>query len=181
MGPDAESEQWVREVAEAVAQTLREGGLVVELQPMRAVRTLTGYGAVVLGAPLYMFHWHKDARNFLAQHHESLIDRPVAVFALGPFHDEEKEWQEVRTQLDKELARFPWLAPVAITVFGGKFDPAQLRFPFNLLPALKRMPASDIRDWTAIRAWASGLAEQFQATLSPAEASPTPAAAAGVS
>ena len=26
---------------------------------------------------------------------------------------------------------------------------AKLRFPFTLIPALKKMPASDIRDWTA--------------------------------
>lgn len=52
---------------------------------------------------------------------------------------------------------FPWFEPVAIEVFGGKFDPATLRFPYNLIPALKHMPANNIRDWTAIRAWASGL------------------------
>jgi len=155
-----------QEVAEAIAATLREGGLKVEIQPIRQVRTLEGYRAVVLGAPLYMFHWHKDALSFLSRHRQALTERPVAVFALGPFHDEEKEWQEVRAQLDKELAKFPWLVPVAVAIFGGKFDPARLRFPYNLLPALKQMPASDIRDWTAIRAWASTLAVKIQPALS---------------
>jgi menaquinone-dependent protoporphyrinogen oxidase len=151
-----------QEVAEAVAATLREGGLEVDLQPMREVSTLTAYSAVVLGAPLYMFRWHKDALRFLSRHRQALTGRPVAVFALGPFHDEEKEWQDVRAQLDKELAKFPWLAPVAVEIVGGKFDPAKLGFPFNLMPALKQMPASDIRDWTAIRAWASDLAAKLQ-------------------
>ena len=45
---------------------------------------------------------------------------------------------------------------------GGRFDPAHLRFPWNLIPALKNMPASDLRDWEAIRAWAGSLVEQFQ-------------------
>ncbi len=154
-----------QEVAEAVAVTLRERGLAVEIQPMREVRTLEGYGAVVLGAPLYMFHWHKDALHFLARHRAALIARPVAVFALGPFHAEEKDFQEVRRQLDQELAKFPWLTPGAIAIFGGKFDPQKLTFPYNLVPALKNMPASDVRDWAAIRAWASGLAAQFQPAL----------------
>lgn len=57
-----------QEVAEAIAATLHERGLEVELQPVRKVRTLEGYGAVVLGAPLYMFHWHKDALRFISQH-----------------------------------------------------------------------------------------------------------------
>jgi menaquinone-dependent protoporphyrinogen oxidase len=129
------------------------------------VRTLDQYGAVVLGAPLYLFHWYKDALHFLARHRAALTARPVAIFALGPFHVEEKEFQGAREQLEKDLAKFPWLTPGAIEIFGGKFDPQKLTFPHNLVPALKNMPASDIRDWTAIHAWASDLAAQFQPAL----------------
>jgi menaquinone-dependent protoporphyrinogen oxidase len=154
-----------QEVAEAVAATLRERGLAVDIQPMRDVRTLDQHRAIVLGAPLYMFHWHRDALHFLERHQAALTQRPVAVFALGPFHAEEKEFQGAREQLDKELAKFPWLTPQAITIFGGKFDPQKLTFPYNLMPALKNMPASDVRDWTAIRAWANDLVELFQPVL----------------
>jgi menaquinone-dependent protoporphyrinogen oxidase len=151
-----------QEVAETIAATLREGGLSIVCQPMKEVQTLDGYGAVVLGAPLYMFRWHKDAKRFLSRHHQALMERSVAVFALGPFHDEAKEFQDARAHLDKELLKFPWFAPAAIEIFGGKFDPTKLSFPMNLIPALKQMPASDIRDWAAIRAWASGLAATLQ-------------------
>ena len=150
-----------QEVAEAVAATLRESRLEVDLQPMRNVRTLNGYRMLVLGAPLYMFRWHKDALAFLSRYKEATKKLSVAVFALGPFHDEEKEWQSVRAQFDKELARFPWFAPVTRKVFGGKFDPTKLHFPMNLIPALKKMPASDIRNWDAIRVWASDLAAKL--------------------
>jgi menaquinone-dependent protoporphyrinogen oxidase len=151
-----------QEVAETIAATLREDGLVVVCQPIKNVRSLEGHGAVVLGAPLYMFRWHEDAKRFLSRHQAALRARPAVVFALGPFHEDAKEFQDARSQLDKELLKFPWFAPIAIQIFGGKFDPATLRFPMNLIPALKQMPASDIRDWTAIRAWASGLAAQLQ-------------------
>ena len=150
-----------QEVAEAIAATLRKNGREVDIMPMRNVRSLAGYRMLVLGAPLYMFRWHKDAKAFLSRHQKALKELPVAVFAMGPFHDEEKEWQDVRAQLDKELANFPWFAPAAREVFGGKFDPAKLRFPLNLIPAMKKMPASDIRDWAAIRAWADGLASKM--------------------
>ena len=50
---------------------------------------------------------------------------------------------------------------MAIEVFGGVWDPSKLGFPFNLLPALNKIPASDIRDWDAIRDWASGLAAKL--------------------
>jgi menaquinone-dependent protoporphyrinogen oxidase len=152
-----------QEVAETIAATLREGRLTVVCQLLKEVQTLDGYGAVVLGAPLYMFRWHKDAMRFLARQRQALMARPAAVFALGPFHEDVKEFQDARAQLDKELLKFPWFAPSAIEIFGGKFDPTKLTFPYNLIPALKRMPASDIRDWTTMRAWAHGLAEQVQA------------------
>ena len=85
----------------------------------------------------------------------------MAIFALGPFTTgDEKEWQGSREQLDKELAEFPWLTPVALEIFGGKFDPAKLRFPYNLF--MHQVPAIDLRDWTAIRAWASNLAVKLQ-------------------
>lgn len=151
-----------QEVAEAIAATLRERGLAVDIQPVQDVQSLDQYRAVILGAPLYMFHWHKDAIHFLARHRAALTQRPVAIFGLGPFHNDEKEFQEVREQLEKELAKFPWLMPAAIEIFGGKFDPQKLTFPHNLVPILGSMPASDVRDWTAIRAWASNLAAQFQ-------------------
>jgi menaquinone-dependent protoporphyrinogen oxidase len=147
-----------KEVAEAIAAALRDGGLQADCEPLRRTRTLAGYGTVVIGAPLYMFKWHKDALAFLSKHRQALEKLPVAVFALGPFHDEEKEWHDVRAQFDKELVKVPWFAPVARAVFGGKFDPTTLRFPMNLIPALKKMPASDIRNWEEIRTWARGLA-----------------------
>lgn len=151
-----------QEVAEAVAATLRELGLTAETQPMPNVQTLDGYRGVVLGAPLYIGRLHKDARRFLARHGEALKKQSVAIFALGPLHPDEEEWQAARTQLDQALAKVPWLKPVAVELFGGQYDPAKLRLPDSLLvrlPAspLHQMPACDIRDWAAIRAWANSI------------------------
>ncbi len=161
-----------QEVAEAVAETLRERGLAVDIGPMRKVRTLEGYRAVVLGAPLFMFHWHKDARRFLARHRAALTERPVAIFALGPVGSpiDEKGWQTCRAQLDQDLAEFPWLRPVALELFGGKIDPTKFRFPEKLFSRqiYKAMPATDSRDWTAIDAWASRLSATFQSVVSQA-------------
>ena len=157
-----------QEIAESVAATLREAGFAVDVQPARKVRSLQGYCAVVLGAPLYMFHWHADARNFLARQRKAIQSGlPLAIFAGGPMDKgDEKEWQGVREQMDKELAKFPWLTPLSLQLVGGKFDPANLRFPYTLIPALKAMPAKDLRDWDAIRAWARSLPAVF--SLAPA-------------
>ena len=151
-----------REAAEAAAAALQECGFEVDVQLARDVRTLDGYSAVVLGAPLFMFHWHKDTLQFLSRHQKALMERPVAVFALGPTHDphDEKEWTDSREQLNQELAKFPWFTPVTAEVFGGKYDPAMLRFPLNLFAG--KTQASDIRDLNAVRAWASRLAAKLE-------------------
>jgi menaquinone-dependent protoporphyrinogen oxidase len=87
---------------------------------------------------------------------------PVALFVPGPVQKDEKDWIGARQQLDKELAKFLWLSPIARHIVGGKFDPAKLSFPFNLIPALRKMPASDVRDWPAIRSLAGELATTMQ-------------------
>jgi menaquinone-dependent protoporphyrinogen oxidase len=148
------------EVAETVAERLRALGQEVDVRPAAEVGMLRPYGGVVLGGALYAGRWHRDARHFLATHRDELSKRPVAVFAMGPLKLEPADVHGSRRQLDRALAREPWLEPVSVAVFGGVIDPAKMRFPFT------RMEAADARDWAAIRSWADGLAE----TLAPAVA-----------
>ena len=141
-----------REVAVAIADTLRREGVAVELRAAENVDDVGAYSAVVLGAPLYTGRWHRDVRRLLERNRAALASLPVAVFALGPRTLEPEEVAASQTQLDHALAGVPEVTPVSIGLFGGAIDPARLRFPFN------RMPASDARDWDAIRAWARDLA-----------------------
>ena len=151
-----------QEVAETIAADLRGQGFEVDVKPARAVQSLDGYQAVILGAPLFMFHWHKDVLTLLNRNQKILAKLPVAVFALGPFHNKEEELKSAREQLDKELAKLRWLMPVATETFVGKFDPEKLGFPLNLIGPMKQMPPSDERDWPAIHAWANRLVEILQ-------------------
>ncbi len=160
-----------QEVAEFVAETLREGGQSVELHPAQQVKDLSPYQAVVLGAPLIIGKWHKHAHQFLAQNYNALLQRPIVIFALGPLSPNEAEMQGSRQQLEKELEQYPWLKPVAMEMFVGKYDPASLGIGHKLLTMLPATPlsgklASDNRNWSAIRTWAKDLpskmfAEQF--------------------
>jgi menaquinone-dependent protoporphyrinogen oxidase len=105
-----------------------------------------------------MFHLHKDALHFLQRNQKSLANLPVAVFAGGPYGPKAtQDALEVRKNLNAELEKFHWLQPVSVQMVGGRCNPARLRFPYNLIPALKQAPASDARDWDEIRAWVSSL------------------------
>lgn len=144
-----------REVADAIADTLRRSGNECDVRPAATVTDLTGYDAVVLGGSLYMTRWHPDALRFLDGNRDALAVLPFAVYALGPLTLSDKDVAGSQAQLDKALAKFTDLSPAATAVFGGVVDPKKLRFPFS------RMPATDARDWDAITVWAESLAATF--------------------
>jgi menaquinone-dependent protoporphyrinogen oxidase len=149
------------EVALTLAEILRSRGLEVDVHPARHINSIETYSAVVIAVALYAGRMHKDVRRFLLRHRAALSKAPVALFVLGPVQQEKKDWTGARQQLDKELQRFPWFSPVEQHIVGGKFDAATLGFPFNLIPALRKMPVKDARDWELIRAQANELAERF--------------------
>jgi menaquinone-dependent protoporphyrinogen oxidase len=143
------------EVADAIAATLRERGLVADVRDASSVRAVDGYDGVVLGGALYMGRWHADARHFLRRHSGALARLPFAVFGMGPKTLASDDVAESRAQLERALEHAPDLEPAAVAIFGGVVDPTQLHFP------LSSMPASDARDWDAIAAWAREQADLF--------------------
>ncbi len=156
-----------QEVAQAIAKTLRECGVKVDLQRMPKVRTLSDYQAIVMGMPIYATLLHKDAVSFLKRHAAALPGKKVALFVLGPIHTSQADFQESQAHLAKELAKYAWLKPELVGLFGGKYDPTRLRFPDTMIadsPAglLYGEPACDIRDWVAIDNWAHRAAEALQ-------------------
>ncbi len=152
------------EVAQAIAEVLRNHNVTVDLRPAKNVTSIQPYTAAMIAAPLYMGKLHKDMRRFLSAHRAALIKAQVALFILGPTQKEEKDWTGAKQQLEKELKTFPWLLPVAQHIVGGRFDPARMGFPFNLIPAMRKMPASDALDWNLIREKAGELAMIFKNT-----------------
>jgi menaquinone-dependent protoporphyrinogen oxidase len=141
------------EVAEFVAAHLADIGVEAHTLPAHRVSSLEEYGAVVLGAPLYMGRWHRDARAFLHRFGPELATRPFGVFALGPVEDAPKQWDGAREQLYKALAHAPGVEPATVGLFGGAIVPETLHFPFS------HIPAGDLRDWDAIRGWTERLPE----------------------
>jgi menaquinone-dependent protoporphyrinogen oxidase len=144
-----------QEVANAVAEELEAHGVDVEMLPAREVEDLRPYAGVVVGGSLYMGRWHADAVDLLKRHKHALEALPPAVFGIGPKTLEQHDVESAMAQLRRSLASVPEVEPAAVAIFGGVINPRVLRFPFS------RMPASDARDWDAIRSWAAGLAVIF--------------------
>ena len=147
-----------QEVAEAIATRLRGRGFTIDVHAARDVDSLDGYDAVVFGGALYFFRLRREGRRFLSRHRKALSRVPVAVFGMGPIEDTEEQYVGARKHLDKSLDKNESISPVAVTVFGGAFDPTGLRFP-DANPAMKKLAPTDLRDWVAIEAWADSLPE----------------------
>src|SRR5262245_14188627 len=74
-------------LANMVADALRQEGFTVEVAPVRAVRRVESYDAVIAGGALYASRWHRDARRFVKRHARDLADRPTYLFSSGPLDD----------------------------------------------------------------------------------------------
>jgi menaquinone-dependent protoporphyrinogen oxidase len=148
------------ETARRAAEFLEREGIRVEVRPVGEVTDLKPYSAVVLAAALYIGRLHKGARRFLATWQEELMRIPVALMVAGPVEPQDKQFEAAEQQLEKELARMPWLHPVAQKIVGGKWNPAKLQFPFNW--TLRKVPASDARNWDEIRAWMHEIAGKLR-------------------
>jgi menaquinone-dependent protoporphyrinogen oxidase len=141
-----------KEVAEALVERLRRDGQEAEVRSAADVDDLAPYEGVVLGGSFYVGRWHDDAVGFLTRHWRELSKRPVWAFGLGPKTSEEDDLAAARSQLEKVLRKMARVEARSVAVFGGVINPSKLRFPMN------RMPASDARDWEAIRSWADEIA-----------------------
>ncbi|MBL0344163.1 flavodoxin domain-containing protein [Candidatus Villigracilis affinis] len=71
-----------RGVAEAIGKTLSEGGAEVDVLPMRDVKDLAPYRAVVVGSAIQGKLWLPEAMQFVQSHRLELARKPFAVFLV---------------------------------------------------------------------------------------------------
>jgi menaquinone-dependent protoporphyrinogen oxidase len=155
------------EVAQAIADSMRRSRLGVDIVPISEVVSIPRMTAVILGAPLYVGRFPKEFHRFLARHRVALEVLKPWCFVLGPTRTNPVDFEAARHQAIRQLNRYTWFCPADVRVFGGRWDPKHLPFPFSLaarLPGrlLDKMPTADVRDWAEIDTWAAGIARQIK-------------------
>ncbi len=141
----------------------------VDVQEVGAVRNAADYDAFVIGSAVYMFHWMKEAKQFLSKNRALLVNRPVWLFSSGPVGTQTKD-AKGRDLLEvsgpKELDELRALVkPRDHRVFFGALDGTRLTgttgFAYRMArrsqAAREAMPEGDFRDWKEIEAWASSI------------------------
>jgi menaquinone-dependent protoporphyrinogen oxidase len=171
------------EIAAAVAEELTKCGHHAQVLPMAQVRSLDGYDAVVLGAPMIL-GWHRSARKFLRSHRKQLQHVPFAVFAsaMSLTKSGETSINGVPLWIDENLPKPPQnpgklsfreryaslanytkpmvknVHPASIGIFGGRMEYGRLKWWAVLFAmVIVQSPAGDKRNWSSIRLWAASL------------------------
>jgi menaquinone-dependent protoporphyrinogen oxidase len=146
------------EIAEVISQMLTQRGIEATILPPEDVYAIDEYEAVVLGSAVYAGHWLKPARELAHRLGPALSTRPVWLFSSGPIGDPSKPEEDpvdVAEIIEATKARDHRL-------FAGKLATKRLSFGERAIVLALRAPEGDFRDWEAIRAWASEIADVLQ-------------------
>ena len=170
-------------IAESVGDRLRQRAFQVDVKEVKGAGDPRGYDAYVVGSALYMFHWVKEAKEFVSRNRAILADRPVWLFSSGPVGTKATNQKgEVLLEVSgpKEIDELrDWVKPRDHRVFFGGLDGSRLtgsigffyRLAMRSKSARDEMPEGDFRDWKTIEAWADGIADSLR---SPVISTPAP-------
>jgi menaquinone-dependent protoporphyrinogen oxidase len=144
------------ELAQMLADGLREEGLTVSLFRPDQIEHLEHFDAVIVGGAVYAGRWHRSSRRFVRRHARELRQRPTFFFSSGPLDDSatKKEIPPVRGV--KALMRH--VGARGHVTFGGRLSPDARGFPAR---AMAKEHSGDWRDPTQVRRWAMTLAAQL--------------------
>ncbi|MFG3497754.1 flavodoxin domain-containing protein [Streptomyces sp. NPDC047928] len=148
------------EIAEEIAESLREDGFHTAVVPAADVVDVNAYDAVVLGSAIYAGHWRRDALRCAKRNAEALGHRPVWLFSSGPLDDSADEQDippvpAVAKQMELLHAR-------EHVTFGGSVTEST---PGPMARAFVRHgKGGDFRNSERIRGWAHHIAEELSAT-----------------
>jgi len=154
-----------KEIAEFIAERLRQGGVSAEARSVETVSNPEDYEALVVGSAVYMQHWMDPAIEFVNKHHAALAERPVWLFSSGPL--ELSPELVAKNDLDIVPKEIPGLQesfkPRDHRVFFGVLDPKKLSFKHKALrklPAARPLfPEGDFRQWDEIKSWTDEIAQ----------------------
>jgi menaquinone-dependent protoporphyrinogen oxidase len=148
------------EIAETVANVLRDRGHEVVAVPPVDVCSLAGFPVVILGSAVYLGRWLKPATHLVDRLVNDLATRTVYAFSSGPvgsppFPD------RPASDLDAFVARTG--AKEHVT-FPGRLVNADLAIGERLAVRVSGADYGDFRDWPAVVAWANRIADDLAAT-----------------
>jgi menaquinone-dependent protoporphyrinogen oxidase len=149
-----------REIAEAIAEALRQRGLDVTVSAPEHVHGLRRYDAFVIGSAVYNGHWLEPATDLLRRSGRRMSGRPVWLFSSGPVGDPSRT-------LVRKMGADPVELPTLLAqtkarehrMFAGKLAKEKVsrirRFSLSIFRGFE----GDFRNWSEIDRWAAQIAD----------------------
>jgi len=149
-------------VAQAVGKTLSDDGKQVDVLPMRDVKDVSMYDAVVAGSAINAGAWLPEAMEFVRANQSKLKGKPFAVFLVCmtlAMKNGERYRSHVSTWLEPVRAL---VRPISEGLFAGELNISKIpsfgdRLKFHISVLFGAWKEGDHRDWNAIHKWAMDL------------------------
>ena len=151
------------EIAQTIARVMRQFDLDVTSQRVEAIKDkIEQFDVVLVGSAVYLGDWLENAKDFLAQHKDCLMNKQVWLFSSGPTGEGEALELVNGVSIPESMNELVEIInPREVKVFHGKID--LRRLPQNERHIIKtaNVPRGDYRDWDAIRQWAMDISRSL--------------------
>ncbi len=156
-------------VAELIGETIADETIKVDVLPMKDVKDLSSYHAVVAGSGIQAGEWLPEGMEFIRKNRAELSKKPFAAF-LVCMTLTMKDGEKYRSHVQEWMRPVKALVPtISENMFAGGLDlkrvhsfSDRMKFRFSTLIGIWK--EGDHRDWEAIREWAIELKDLFEKT-----------------
>jgi menaquinone-dependent protoporphyrinogen oxidase len=150
------------EVAGAIGKELAAGAVMVDVKPIKKVKSIDGYQGVVLGSAIRAGNILPEVTDFVYTHKDELQKVPVAYFIVCFILRENTEENRKTANAYLDPLRTE-VTPVDVGLFTGKMDFSKLSFwEIFIIKYIVKAPEGDLRDWQQINDWAANLLPKLQ-------------------
>lgn len=144
------------EVAQAIAQTMCQRGMTVDVRRVDEVGDVASYDMFVVGSAIRMGSWLGEAKRFVETNVATLRAAPTAFFTVHMLNlDDSAESQAARAAYVAPVHAI--MQPQAEAFFAGKLDLDRMSFVDRMISKMMKAKNEDKRDWAAIETWAGEL------------------------
>ncbi|GAA3760371.1 flavodoxin domain-containing protein [Salinactinospora qingdaonensis] len=147
-----------REIAERIAQRLRDGGHNADAQELTGAGDAAGYEAFVIGSAIHGGDWLPPAIEYVNRNADLLAARPLWLFSVG-MASVVGGWFEKHVRDPKAVATFrTTIRSREHHLFAGAIRHDHFPPIGRVFYRLMRGRYGDFRDWADVDAWAESIA-----------------------
>lgn len=154
------------EIAERIAQTLRERDAIVDLVNLKEEKPkeIEQYDIIIIGSGIAAGKWTKEPLKWMKKHQEYLSKKKIALFVSCAYAVVAEKKDEARTKYLEQIAeKYLKNTPESLGLFGGVIDFSKYNIVVRgIMRAMAKAARSDdepltyldFRDWKQIEEWA---------------------------